>query len=79
MKIAELAKRAGVATSAVCFYEGVGALPAGRRLANGYREYTDADLARLRLVVALRRLVWHRPMREGLPPRAWNTVRLIGI
>jgi arsenate reductase len=56
MKIAELAKRAGVATSAVRFYEEVGVLPAGRRLANGYREYTDDDLARLRLVVALRRL-----------------------
>jgi arsenate reductase len=56
MKIAELAKRAGIATSAVRFYEEAGVLPAGRRLANGYREYTDADLARLRLVVALRRL-----------------------
>jgi arsenate reductase (thioredoxin) len=56
MKIAELARRAGIATSAVRFYEEVGVLPAGRRLANGYREYTDGDLARLRLVVALRRL-----------------------
>jgi arsenate reductase len=56
MKIAELARRAGVAASAVRFYEEVGVVPAGRRLANGYREYTDADLARLRLVVALRRL-----------------------
>jgi arsenate reductase len=56
MKIAELAKRAGIAPSAVRFYEEVGVLPAGRRLANGYREFTDADLARLRLVVALRRL-----------------------
>lgn len=56
MKIAELARRAGIATSAVRFYEEAGVLPAGRRLANGYREYTDADLARLRLVVALRRL-----------------------
>ena len=56
MKIAELAKRAGIAASAVRFYEEVGVLPAGRRLDNGYREYTDADLARLRLVVALRRL-----------------------
>jgi arsenate reductase (thioredoxin) len=56
MKIAELARRAGIATSAVRFYEEVGVLPAGRRLDNGYREYADADLARLRLVVALRRL-----------------------
>ena len=56
MKIAELARRAGIATSAVRFYEQVGVLPAGRRLANGYRDYGATDLARLRLVVALRRL-----------------------
>ena len=56
MKIAELARRAGVATSAVRFYEEVGVLPAGRRLSNGYRDYADDDLARLRLVLALRRL-----------------------
>jgi arsenate reductase len=56
MKIAEFAKRAGIATSAVRFYEEVAVLPAGRRLGNGYRDYTEADLARLRLVVALRRL-----------------------
>jgi arsenate reductase len=56
MKIAELARRAGVATSAIRFYEEMGALPAATRLANGYREYDDADLARVRLVLALRRL-----------------------
>ena len=56
MKIAELAKRAGVATSAVRFYEETGVLPSAARLANGYREYDAADLARLHLVVALRRL-----------------------
>ncbi len=31
-------------------------MPAPERHANGYRAYTDADVARLRLVVALRRL-----------------------
>jgi arsenate reductase len=56
VKIAELARRAGVATSAVRFYEEMRVLPAAARLPNGYREYDDADLARLRLVVALRRL-----------------------
>ena len=56
MKIAELARRAGVAASAVRFYEEAGVLPDAARRANGYREYDDADLARLRLVVALRRL-----------------------
>ena len=56
MKIAELARRTGIATSAVRFYEEMGVLPAAARRANGYREYDEADLARLRLVVALRRL-----------------------
>ena len=56
MKIAELARRAGIAASAVRFYEEMGVLPTAPRLANGYREYGDANLARLRLVVALRRL-----------------------
>ena len=56
MRIAELARRAGVAPSAVRWYEQEGVLPAPPRRDNGYREYADADLERLRLVVALRRL-----------------------
>ncbi|HEY5436925.1 MAG TPA: MerR family transcriptional regulator [Candidatus Limnocylindrales bacterium] len=56
MRIAELARRAGVAASAVRWYEQAGVLPAPPRRDNGYREYADADLARLRLVVSLRRL-----------------------
>ncbi len=56
MKIAEIARRAGIARSAVRFYEEMGVLPNAPRLPNGYREYGDSDLARLRLVVALRRL-----------------------
>jgi arsenate reductase len=56
MEISELARRAGIAPSAVRFYEEAGVLPAARRRPNGYRAYVDADLARLRLVVALRRL-----------------------
>jgi len=56
VRIAELARRAGVAPSAVRWYEQEGVLPAPPRSDNGYREYAEADLARLRLVVALRRL-----------------------
>ena len=56
MKVSELARRAGVATSAVRFYEAMGVLPAAARRDNGYREYGAAELARLRLVVSLRRL-----------------------
>ena len=56
MKIAELARRAGVAPSAVRWYEQAGVLPAPTRRSNGYREYDDKDLARVRLVISLRRL-----------------------
>ena len=60
MKVSELARRAGIAPSAVRFYEDLGVLPRAARRDNGYREYAEDALARLRLVVALRRL--------GLPP-----------
>jgi arsenate reductase len=56
MRVSELARRAGIAPSAVRFYEQLGVLPAAPRLANGYREYADEALSHLRLVVALRRL-----------------------
>ena len=56
MKIAELASRAGVAPSAVRWYEQEGVLPAPARTPNGYRAYDDVDLARLRLLLSLRRL-----------------------
>jgi arsenate reductase len=56
VKIAELARQAGIAPSAVRWYERHGVVPAAARQDNGYRAYGDADLARLRLVVSLRRL-----------------------
>ena len=56
MRISELARQVGIAASAVRWYESVGIVPAPERQTNGYRDYTDVDLARLRLVVALRRL-----------------------
>jgi arsenate reductase len=45
-----------VASSAVRWYEQAGVLPSPPRRGNGYREYGEVDLARLRLVVSLRRL-----------------------
>ncbi len=56
MNVSELARRAGVTASAIRWYEAAGVLPAPRRAANGYRRYGEGDLARLRLVVSLRRL-----------------------
>jgi DNA-binding transcriptional MerR regulator len=56
MRVSELARQAGVSTKAVRFYESEGVLPRAARQANGYREYGEADVCRLRLVVALRGL-----------------------
>ena len=56
MRVSQLAERAGVAASAVRWYESVGIIPRATRQPNGYREYGEEDLARLRLVVSLRRL-----------------------
>ena len=56
MNVSEVARRAGITPSAVRFYEETGVLPPASRRENGYRDYGDEALARLRLVVALRRL-----------------------
>ena len=56
MRVSELARRAGIAASAVRWYEEIGVLPPPTRRGNGYREYREEDVARLRLVVSLRRL-----------------------
>lgn len=69
MRIAELARRVGIAPSAIRWYEQVGVLPEPERRGNGYRAYAEVDVARLRLVVALRRL--------GLGPEGAG--RLAGI
>ena len=56
MRVSDLAERVGIAPSAVRWYESVGILPPASRHANGYRDYDDLDVARLRLVVSLRRI-----------------------
>jgi MerR family copper efflux transcriptional regulator len=62
MKVSELARSVGIAPSAVRFYEEKGILPPAPRQANGYREYTDDDLCRLRIVVSLRQLGLELPV-----------------
>ena len=56
MNVAEVARQAGIAPSAVRFYERKGILPAAPRGPNGYREYDDQGLDRLRCIAGLRRL-----------------------
>jgi DNA-binding transcriptional MerR regulator len=56
MQIGELARQVGVTTDTVRFYERSGWLPRATRRGNTYREYGDADVEHLRLLIDLRRL-----------------------
>ncbi len=56
MNISTLARSAGISPSGVRWYESTGVMPRPFRQPNGYRSYTDADLARLTLVLTMRRL-----------------------
>jgi DNA-binding transcriptional MerR regulator len=46
----ELARRAGVKVSTVRFYERSGVLPVPDRTANGYRDYRESDVRRMRFL-----------------------------
>lgn len=50
MKIGELARVADVSTSRIRFYEKHGLIPPPTRLENGYREYPEAMISRLRTI-----------------------------
>lgn len=50
LRIADVARSAGITTSAVRYYERVGVLPAPDRADNGYRRYDDRTVERLQFV-----------------------------
>ena len=56
MRIGELARQVGVSTDTVRFYERSGWLPRASRRDNDYRDYVEADVEHLRLLIDLRRL-----------------------
>jgi MerR family transcriptional regulator, copper efflux regulator len=56
MRIGELASTVGVSTDTVRFYERSGWLPRASRRENSYRDYGQADVEHLRLIIDLRRL-----------------------
>ena len=69
MRIGELAQRIGVSTDTVRFYERAGWLPRPERRANDYREYAEADVEHLRLLIDLRRL--EIPLEDAGRIAAW--------
>lgn len=56
MRIGELSQEVGVSADTIRFYERSGWLPRASRRDNAYREYGDADVEHLRLLIDLRRL-----------------------
>lgn len=56
MQIKELSERTGLQDKTIRFYEEVGVLPPAKRLPNGYRNYAEADVERVKFVAGLRRL-----------------------
>ncbi|HZC62890.1 MAG TPA: MerR family transcriptional regulator [Streptosporangiaceae bacterium] len=56
MKIGQVASEAGVSIDTVRYYERRGVLPAAPRTAAGYRVYTEAAVARIRLTRRLQSL-----------------------
>lgn len=69
MRIGELARKVGVSTDTVRFYERSGWLPRASRRDNAYREYRDSDADHLRLLTDLRRL--DVPLEDAAQIAAW--------
>src|SRR6266545_5918181 len=56
MKIQEFAQLTGLSTKTIRYYEAICILASPRRAPNGYREYSEKDLARARFVAGMRSL-----------------------
>jgi DNA-binding transcriptional MerR regulator len=69
MRIGELASDLGVSADTLRFYERSGYLPRPERGENSYREYSPADVERIRLLLELRRL--DLPLDEAARLAGW--------
>ena len=56
MEIGELSKHTNIPAKTIRYYEEIELLPPPNRKPNGYRDYSDSDIDRLKLVLGARRL-----------------------
>jgi MerR family transcriptional regulator, copper efflux regulator len=69
MQIGELAKRCGITTSKIRFFESQGVLPATPRGENGYRDYSMAAIETIHLLLRSQRLGFSiTEIKRALPP-----------
>lgn len=54
--IGELSKHTGISTQTIRYYEKIGLLPAPMRASNGYRQYDNSDIERLKFITRARQL-----------------------
>ncbi len=56
MRIGELADQLGINTKTIRYYEEIGLVPRAPRTPSGYRDYREADVARLAFIKSAQRL-----------------------
>jgi Cu(I)-responsive transcriptional regulator len=56
MNIGTAASKSGVPAKTIRYYESIGLIPPATRAENGYRHYTDVDIATLKFIQRARRL-----------------------
>ncbi len=56
MEIRDLSEKTGVPAKTIRYYEEIALLPPPNRKPNGYRDYSETDIERLKLVSGARRL-----------------------
>ena len=56
MRIQAVTQKTGVAAQTIRYYESIHVLPAASRLPNGYRDYAERDVERIRFVAGARQL-----------------------
>ncbi len=56
MQIKEIARRTNISSKTIRYYEEIGLLPPPRRLPNGYRDYDEGDVERVKFVGGARNL-----------------------
>lgn len=76
MLIGELAQRTGLSRDTIRFYEKIGLIaPSQRQAGNGYKEYSDATVQRLRLIIQAKALGFTlEEIKQGIS--AWQNSQL---